>query len=142
MIQILSISTIAVDGNLILYYPPSLRHCEERSDVAVSFSATHTLFLYLCILIYLFIRIFLLIFESVIANLPKAGVAITYSITHIHILSYVFAFLSLSLRVGFGLRGNLIHIHPHLLSLHYTNIYSHSNCLKPFKIGNNNIKWL
>ena len=96
MIQILSISTIAVDGNLILY--SSSCHCEERSDAAVSFSATHTLFLYLCILIYLFIRIFLLIFESVIANLPKAGVAITYSITHIHILSYVFAFLSLSLR--------------------------------------------
>ena len=70
MIQILSISTIVVDGNLILY--SSSCHCEERSDVAVSFSATHTLFLYLCILIYLFIRIFLLIFESVIANTAPA----------------------------------------------------------------------
>ena len=113
MIQILSISTIAVDGNPIFYYPPSLRHCEERSDVAASFSATHALFLYLCILIYLFIVFFFLSWNLSLRTCQRqVWQSHTLSPTSTSYLMYLHSCL-LSLRVGFSLRSNLIHYRPH-----------------------------
>ena len=120
---------------------PSVIARNEVTWQSHSLPPTLSFFIFVFLFIFLFVFFFLSL-NPLLRTLRQQCVAITYSITRIHILSYVFAFLSLSLRVGFGLRGNLIHIHPHLLSLHYINIYSHNNCLKPFKIGNNNIKWL
>ena len=104
---------------------PSFCHCEPAKGRCgnLILCRPHS-FLYLCILIYLFICIFLLIFESVIANLPKAGVAITYSSPTLF-----------SLHLPFYQKPKTIN------QKHYTNIYSHNKCLKSFKIGNNS-KWL